>query len=324
MTSLVIYFSFSQIACPPSCSNNKLADLYDKFCSDKGTFWQSRHHYASAYNSVFGSIRGAINNVLEIGIGEDTAPSVAAWLEYFPVAHIYAVDIKSKDEFAFRQHSGMTKRLSERQSRFGCLYDPNMWKNERVHLFLDTDASSNKVHALPIPRSLDIIVDDGSHRFTEQELTLHFLWDRLAPGGFYVIEDILVGALPWDASHASDVPSNNTNCGGECYFPQRLDEHPFLFDRFNSMKRSSVLREETKTILTQNDWFFTVTGVHKGGGLDVSLIIRKKGLSFRSPPSPLSTNVAIIYSLLFCVSFINVRACLLNRKAERMSYSQIR
>ena len=73
-------------ACPPSCPNNELSDLFDKYCSDKGTFWQSKHHYGSAYHSLFASLRNAVGAVLEIGIGEDTAPSAAAWADYFPRA----------------------------------------------------------------------------------------------------------------------------------------------------------------------------------------------------------------------------------------------
>ena len=89
-------------ACPPSCANNELLQLLDQFCSDKGTFWQSKHHYGTAYHSIFGSIRESVTSILEVGIGEDTAPSVATWAAYFPRAHVYPVDIKTKREVAER------------------------------------------------------------------------------------------------------------------------------------------------------------------------------------------------------------------------------
>ena len=54
-------------ACPPSCANNELLQLLDQFCSDKGTFWQSKHHYGTAYHALFGSIRNAVSSILEIG-----------------------------------------------------------------------------------------------------------------------------------------------------------------------------------------------------------------------------------------------------------------
>ena len=50
------------------------------------------------------------------------------------------------------------------------------------------------------------MIDDGSHRYLDQDATLHTLWPRVREGGFYVIEDVVVGALPWDAAHAKQVP----------------------------------------------------------------------------------------------------------------------
>ena len=46
------------------------------------------------------------------------------------------------------------------------------------------------------------VPSSSSHKFLDQEATLHTLWPKLRPGGFYVIEDMLVGGLPWDAAHA--------------------------------------------------------------------------------------------------------------------------
>ncbi len=267
--------------CSPNCPNNALAQLFDKYCSDKGTFWQSKHHYGSAYHSLFEQWRNRPIKLLEIGIGEDTAPSIATWLDYFPQGHIIAVDIKNGEDFRRRAApGGQTERLAQRQAPFGCIYDPNMWKNPRVELHLDVNASDES-HLLqvPLPNQLDIIIDDGSHKFNDQEATLNVLWDRVAPGGFYVIEDVLVGALPWDPSHAALVPTQNKNCSGECFFPQRPMEHPLLYDKFELLKtlRSGVdLQSTTKQILYDNDWFWTITGVHKGGGLDCSLVVRRK------------------------------------------------
>lgn len=108
-------------ACPPSCATNELLVLLDTYCSDKGTFWQSKHHYGTAYHSIFGSIRESVTSILEVGIGEDTAPSVATWIKYFPNAHVYPVDIKTKHEVANRaKPGGLTERLVQHQAKFGC------------------------------------------------------------------------------------------------------------------------------------------------------------------------------------------------------------
>ena len=279
-------------ACPPSCATNELLDLLDQYCSDKGTFWQSKHHYGTAYHSLFGSLRHSITSILEIGIGEDTAPSVQAWATYFPRAHVYPVDIKTKAEVSGRARpGGATERLVKHQAQFGCEYNFSMWDNPRIHLTLETDASDpEQLKRVALPAELDIILDDGSHRYLDQQRTLHTLWPRLRAGGFYIIEDMLVGALPWDSRHAEQVPSKNTECGAECFFPQRLEEHPFLFDRFGHLKGAHVpkvpLEPRTKDLLRKHDWFWVVTGVHQGGGLDCSLVIRKRGPPIGLQPLP--------------------------------------
>ena len=94
------------------------------------------------------------------------------------------------------------------------------------------------------------------------------------------------------ARRDEQVPSKNVDCGAECFFPQRIAEHPFLFDRFGHLKGEHVpsvpLDEKTKELLRHHDWFWVVTGVHRGGGLDCSLVIRKSGPPLGLMP-PLST-----------------------------------
>ena len=215
-----------------------------------------------------------------------------AWATYFPNAHVFPVDIKTRREVSDRARpGGATDRLVKHQAQFGCEYNRSMWDNPRVHLSLETDAADpEQLKRVPLPAQLDIILDDGSHKYLDQQRTLHVLWERLRPGGFYIIEDMLVGALPWSADHAKQVPSRNTDCGVECFFPQRIAEHPFLFDRFGhlkgALKPSVPLDARTQALLRAHDWFWVVTGVHQGGGLDCSMVIRKTGPPIGAAPVP--------------------------------------
>lgn len=276
----------SAASCPPSCANNDLMQLFDAYCSDKGSHHQSRHHYGAAYHSLFAPLRQGVRAMLEIGIGDDTAPSVASWAAYFPNANIFAVDMKEGADFKKRTRPGGPIDRWTLKTQPHCHYNRSMWQNPRVHLFLDTNASdAAQVSALPLPAELDIIIDDASHRYMDQEATLHLLWNRLAPGGFYIIEDLLVGALPWSPEHAAVVPTGNMWCGKDsedCIFPQRPAEHPFMMDRFQLLTKRAApryrpLQPRTKSLLHHTDWFWAVTGVHRGGGLDASLILRKPG-----------------------------------------------
>lgn len=263
-------------------ATNPLASLFDKFCSDKGTVWGSRHHYASAYHALLESRN--VETMIEVGIGEDTAPSIVSWARYFPRARIFALEITRTSAFEERSQKGVTDRLVERQARSGCDHDRRVW-SDRVKLKLDTDATSAfEIDRARLPYGVDLIIDDGSHRIRDQEATLALLWPHLAPGGLYIIEDIFVGALPWDPFHARDAPTQNSGCNHECYYPQRLSEHPLLYDRFKVGGRAIASRpalfNSTRDVLAQNDWFWTVTGMHQGGGLDCTLVIRKAGVDF--------------------------------------------
>ena len=142
-----------------------------------GTFWQSKHHYGTAYHALFGSLRHSVTSILEIGIGEDTAPSVQAWATYFPRAHVYPVDIKTKAEVSGRARpGGATEKLVKHQAQFGCEYNFSMWENPRIHLTLETDASSpEQLKRVALPPELDIILDDGSHKYLDQQTTLQFI-----------------------------------------------------------------------------------------------------------------------------------------------------
>ena len=51
-----------------------------------------------------------------------------------------------------------------------------MWRDPRVHLTLETDASNREqLERVQVPEELDIIIDDGSHKFKDQAATLHTL-----------------------------------------------------------------------------------------------------------------------------------------------------
>ena len=179
-----------------------------------------------------------MRSILEVGIGEDTAPSVARGLDYFPNAQIFPVDIKTTARAStIAKPGGATAGVAKHQAKFGCVYNASMWKHPRVHLTLDTDASEPaQLQRIPnLPELLDIIIDDGSHRFHDQETMLLTLWPRLRPGGFYVVEDVLVGALPWDENHAKQVP--------RAILAQCCVRGPsLLFDVFGARRRRLLLR----------------------------------------------------------------------------------
>jgi hypothetical protein len=143
-----------------------LEELAEFYGTDKAI---SGHGYVKYYDGYFSSIRDSCKSLIEIGVQELAkkkygAASLRMWEEYFPNANIYGIDI------------GDLTHLS----------------NNRVKVYqssqVDFDALKNiftDINLIP-----EIIIDDGSHSPDDQQRTYEYLFDFLAPGGFYLIEDI--------------------------------------------------------------------------------------------------------------------------------------
>ena len=59
--------------------------------------------------------------------------------------------------------------------------------NDRIKLIIGDGTDSKTFKNI---ENLDIIIDDGSHIFTDQIFTYAILFERLNKGGIYIIEDV--------------------------------------------------------------------------------------------------------------------------------------
>ena len=126
---------------------------------------ESRHHYGQFYDKHFDGYRG-VEKILEIGV--DTGISIQAWLNYFPVAKIYGMDISLPPNLLF---SDPEKRVT--------LFKGDQGDVKILNEFISTYGSD-----------FDIIIDDGGHTMQQQQLTFKTYFPLLKPGGMYVIEDL--------------------------------------------------------------------------------------------------------------------------------------
>ena len=135
-----------------------LVDIGARCGTDKFTL----HSYDGLYLNLLESRRNDKLWILEIGVLYGA--SMRMWAEYLPQAYLTGLDINSE---YIHKHLD-TGRL------FGCVGD-------------STEPSA----AAKFPDNhYDLIIDDGSHLLQDQLLTLCNFYNKLKPGGAYVVEDV--------------------------------------------------------------------------------------------------------------------------------------
>jgi hypothetical protein len=147
---------------------NKLAILY-------GTDKYGLHWYTQHYQRHFRSLRKKKLNILEIGAGGYANPregvsSLRMWKRYFPKAKIYSLDI----------------------------YDKSALEERRIKIFRGSQTDEKFLRGIcsQIGSSLDIVIDDGSHKNSDVIRTFKILFPLLQNNGIYVVEDTQTSYWP--------------------------------------------------------------------------------------------------------------------------------
>lgn len=150
--------------------------IMTKYGSDKGNSW---HNYTAVYSKVFKPLRGRELRILELGLGTNNpklastmgvdgwpGASLRGWRDIFPRALVFGADIDRDILFS-----------EDRIQTFYCDQ-------------LDRDAIRELWAQLPLRDKMDIIIDDGLHRFVANASFLAGSLEHLHAGGYYVVEDI--------------------------------------------------------------------------------------------------------------------------------------
>jgi ubiquinone/menaquinone biosynthesis C-methylase UbiE len=139
----------------------ELTELAGKYRTDK----HYEHDYFNlVYNNLFNPISKNIKKFIEIGVG--SAGSIELWRDYFSNATIYGLDInpniliENKDRIELKQ---INQSDTEQLKQFCAEYPDN---------------------------DFDVILDDGSHRMYDQQITFAKFFKLLKSGGIYIIEDL--------------------------------------------------------------------------------------------------------------------------------------
>lgn len=161
---------------------NDLEALANAYGTDKGskdTRITRHHRYTDLYFLLLNHQRHAPLVVIEVGAqavggpeqnGEwapiSDLPSARMWAAFLPHAEIHVVDIRPLAD-------GVSLPAS-------------------VHFHQADSGDRGTFDALvgALPSAADLIIDDGSHASLHQLNNLLSLWERLKPGGTYIVEDL--------------------------------------------------------------------------------------------------------------------------------------
>ncbi len=220
-----------------------LDEIFNYFGTDKGSVHGDRHNYSPVYSALFTPLRHSEIKLLEIGILEGA--SLDSWHEFFTKATIHGAEVKpapSLDRFEDMPRVKIHK---------GCATDP----------------------ALIPENDFQIIIDDACHSLAAQVCLLSALWSKLKPGGYYILEDLFVGNLPWGVTASG--PKNRAYLQYKGYAPSEdteyMPKHP---QDLNFLNRRGLPRAINK-ILEENSHFFTISSIGRAGGLHMMLVITK-------------------------------------------------
>lgn len=119
------------------------------------------HGYMDHYERILGN--QSIADVLEIGV--DRGNSLRTWCELFPSARVVGVDI-----------------------------NPTCADVQTDAVVVIADATTAETaEALRSYAPFDVIIDDGSHQLADVKASVELLLPYVREGGWYAIEDIVIG-----------------------------------------------------------------------------------------------------------------------------------
>ncbi len=149
--------------------NKSIVELAEKYSTDKkmnngkkcynGNYG---HNYAIYYDNILKTLD--VKTMLEIGVSWGS--SIKMWDEYFKGSvYIYGIDINEKR------------------------FKKSEIENNRIKILLGDQSNIKFLETLKT-KLFDLIIDDGSHRMSHQQISFKILFKFLRNGGVYVIEDL--------------------------------------------------------------------------------------------------------------------------------------
>lgn len=138
---------------------------------------KNSHGFLPFYEQHLRDIRHNVRDVLEIGV--QTGESLMLWEAYFPQASITGLD--------------------------HC--DKASCRSSKVKLVRANQESRPSMQQALGDAQFDLIIDDGGHHMRQQQISLGYLFQRLRPGGIYILEDLHTSAYGASFNYHNDTKS---------------------------------------------------------------------------------------------------------------------
>jgi hypothetical protein len=216
----------------PEVDNNSLMELGEVFPTDK----HYQHNYFSqVYQDVLSPIKNDVKTLLEIGILDGN--SLKVFKRFFKDAKVYGVDLRSDTI------DGDIEVIKCDQS-----------DEEDLNLLVERFSDG-----------IDVILDDGSHKMYDQQITMAVMFNALKSGGIFIMEDLHTSTeclMPEKVMFGWGDPTKTTTL-------QMLENY-----NNTGIVKSDYLTDEQCQYLTDNIDFCEV--YHLNGGLSITSIIKKK------------------------------------------------
>lgn len=163
------------------------------------------HGYTPIYEICFEPIRDRPIKFLEIGVGG--GESIRTWLEYFPKATVYGVDLVHDTNY----WNTPQPRVTDFEDRYRFVQGSQSCTTFWACFLADEGVDWN------------VIVDDGSHILSDMITTFNALWPHVLKGGLYCVEDLGPEHLAWINSTSKERTNAELDyCGGELAIFRKL------------------------------------------------------------------------------------------------------
>ena len=190
--------------------------------------------YTQHYEQLLSEVRTDFTKVLEIGV--ETGRSHRLWLEYFPNAKIYGIDLFNGsyvEEFNRLQNGNPFLDRS-------VLFKGDQSNVNDLQRFLSENGSD-----------FDMIIDDGGHTMEQMQVSLNYLWDELKSGGLYVIEDLHSCSGEWPHLYGYEVIKSGDTLTTDLLYSMENNDETITETNYISKERLSDIKRQVKWCRTK-------------------------------------------------------------------------